>query len=190
MSEFEFVQITFAIILGLGVTSVLSSIAEQLKSRNTKPVFALQLFSQSVLLLLIFLQLWGFWAARDIEWNIVLFLVHALSPICYAIAAYSSRVDLVSSAPPLETQYFSNRPVIYGAWLLASLFGFALTFFYINLLQPSVPEALPLLVLRFVDLMLLATLFLSTRRIVHWACLSGLLLVSSTILVSFFLELE
>lgn len=110
MSEFEFVQITFAIILGLGVTSLLASIADQLKNRRSKPLFPLQLSAQSVLLLLIFIQLWGFWAARDIEWNILLFLLHALSPICYAIAAYSSGVELDNASPSIDKQYFFEQP--------------------------------------------------------------------------------
>ncbi len=190
MSEFEFVQITFAIILGLGVTSVLSSIADQLKFRNTYALFPLQLFSQSVLLLLLFIQLWGFWAARDIEWNIGLFLFHALSPVCYAIAAYSSRVELSSASASTEEQYFSNKPIFYGFWALASFFGIALTFFYIAEMEASVLDALPLVLLRVTDLALLITLFLSGSRRVHWSCLTALLLITSSILFSFFLELE
>lgn len=190
MSEFEFVQITFAIILGLGVTSLLASIADQLKIRNSKPLFPLQLFAQSVLLLLIFMQLWGFWAARDIEWNILLFLLHALSPICYAIAAYSSGVELDGASSLIDEQYFSNHRVVYGFWALASLFGIGLTFYYMKILNASVSEALPLVILRVTDFALLLSLTISKRRFVHWFSLGSLLVISGLILFLFFLELE
>ncbi len=190
MSEFEFVQITFAIILGLGVTSVLASIADQLKYRRTKSLYPLQLFAQSVLLLLLFIQLWGFWAARDLEWSIGLFLFHALPPLCFAISAYSSRVDLSASSPTVEEQYFSNKSVVYGFWAMASAFGILLTFFYMRVLDASITEALPLLLLRLTGFLMLMVLLFSRRIPLQWLALLVLMLLSTSILFSFFFELE
>ena len=190
MSEFEFVQVTFAIILGLGVTSILSSIAEQLNARHTHAVFGLQLFAQSVLLLLLLIQLWGFWVTQDTEWDIGIFLFHAVSPLCFAIAAHATRVDVRPGAASVRDQYISNARVVYGFWMVASVFGVALTFFYARQLDVTLMETAPLIALRVLGAAALVVMLLSKNARIHWCCLALLLATLSSVLLAFFFELE
>ena len=49
MSEFEFVQVTFAIILGLGVTEILRGVGEQVRARHYLRLYPLQLVASCII---------------------------------------------------------------------------------------------------------------------------------------------
>ena len=135
MSQFEFVQITFAIILGLGVTTILNGLGEQLRRRHTHQLFYLQVASSLLLLLVHLAWLWGFWQTRQTEWQFGLFLAYAIPSVCLALAANVSRIDCSASSESSRDQYFRNAPVLYGLWSGAELIGILLGLHYASGLE-------------------------------------------------------
>jgi len=190
MTQFEFVQITFAIILGLGVTSILASLGDQIRLRHIKKLSLLHLFAQSLLLYTLLIWLWGFWAAREINWNITIFIFHALSPIFLALAAHMSRVEFNLDAETIENQYFRNAKTFYGFWALAAAIGIGQTYFYVLIGELPSEFGIILSIVRGVSVALLLTLAMSKKITVHWACLIILTLIYSSLLLTIFFSLE
>ena len=122
MSEFEFVQVTIAIILGLGITAILRNIGEQIRRRSEIQLYSLQLASSCLLVLVILRYLWTFWSTLDVSWNLPLFLLVVSSPIALALAAHVISVDCDLTTSP-EQQYFENCRATYLFWASAPLLG-------------------------------------------------------------------
>lgn len=122
MTQFEFVQVTVAIILGLGLTDILRSLGEQFRSRSEIEVSWLQLGASCLLLLVIVIYLWNFWLASEVIWTLPLFMMQVASAIAFALSAQFIKVDL-SSAKTLDAQYFDNCTTTYIVWAMGPLFG-------------------------------------------------------------------
>ncbi len=122
MSEFEFVQVTIAIILGLGITAILRNIGEQIRRRSEIQMYSLQLASSCLLVIVILRYLWAFWSTLEVSWNLPLFLLVVSSPIALALSAQVISVDCDSAKSP-EQQYFENCRATYLFWASAPLFG-------------------------------------------------------------------
>ncbi|GJM14451.1 MAG: hypothetical protein DHS20C12_28540 [Pseudohongiella sp.] len=189
MSQFEFVQITFALILGLGVTTVLASIGQQFRLRHIAALSAVQLSSQVLLLFSLLIWLWGFWAVKDIEWSFSLFLFHALPPMFLALAAHVSAIDCGIDCDVAELQYFRNQRPFYGFWATASFVGLLHTVFYVYSGELELNLSIPLFIARALGVALLCTLMLSRSKKIHGIALLLLASVSSSILISYFFVL-
>ncbi len=190
MSQFEFVQISFAIILGLGVTSILASLGDQIRLRHIQKLSPLHVCSQCLLLYSLLVWLWGFWATREINWSISIFIFHALSPVFLALAAHMSKIEISQNGEAAQTQYFRNRQVFYGFWALASLIGIGQTQFYVYIGQLDISSSIPLMILRAIGLTSLITLAVSGKSIVHWVFLTVLTMIYSSVIFTFFFSLS
>ena len=123
MTQFEFVQVTLVIVLGLGLTDILRNLGEQYRHRQDIKVSWLQIMASCLLLsVILIVYLWSFWSTSDVEWNLTLFVLQAGSAVALALSAQFIRVDL-SSDKALSVQYFENCRVTYATWAMAPLFG-------------------------------------------------------------------
>ena len=114
MSAFEFVIVAFAIILGLGVSEVLSGWADQIRARDRVRPYPLQLASSGFVLYLSIQYLFLLWHGRGIEWTFARFLAIAGPALALALAARVSKVDTAPDARSIREQYFHNSPAVYG----------------------------------------------------------------------------
>lgn len=123
MTQFEFVQVTLAIVLGLGLTDILRNLGEQFRRRREIEVCWLQVLASCLLLSVILVAyLWSFWTTSNVEWTLLLFLLQAGAAIGLALGAQFIRVDLSSSKSP-TAQYFDNCLATYGVWAAAPVFA-------------------------------------------------------------------
>jgi hypothetical protein len=128
MSEFEFVQVTVALILGLGLTDILRNLGEQIRRRNEVAIFPVQVVASCLLLLVILLYLWFFWDSSEVAtWTLPLFLLQTGPAIALALSAQVLKVDCNSAATP-EAQYFGSCTAIYTSWALAPLIAIGFSF--------------------------------------------------------------
>ena len=166
LSQFEFVQVTITVILGLGLTDLLRNIGEQYRHRNKINVYWLQIAASCVLLLVILMYLWNFWLASDVNWTLPLFVLQVTSAGALALSAQFIKVDC-SSSKTAETQYFENRTATFVTWSLAPLFAGVF-----QAITAEVALAIP----RIGVVMLLLSLALTKRPIFHTIVISILLL--------------
>lgn len=118
LSQFEFVQVTIAVILGLGLTDLLRNLGEQYRHRNEFEIYWIQILASCLLLLVILRYLWIFWAASDVTWTLPLFLLQAASAVALALSTQFIKVDW-NSSQSAEAQYYDNRLATYASWCLA-----------------------------------------------------------------------
>lgn len=123
MTQFEFVQVTVAIILGLGLTDILRGLGEQYRYRHEIEISRLQVGASFLLLFIILIYLWSFWLASDVIWNLPRFLIQVVSAIALALSAQFIKIDLSSGKTP-EAQYFDNSTATFLSWAVAPLFAF------------------------------------------------------------------
>jgi hypothetical protein len=121
MSEFEFVQVTVAIILGLGITELLRNIGGQIRRRSQIQVYMLQIAASCLLVFVILRYLWSFWSTLEVSWNLPLFLLTVSPAIALALAAQVIGVHRDTDSSPQE-QYFENCRATYLFWAAAPLF--------------------------------------------------------------------
>ena len=161
MSEFEFVQVTIAIILGLGITAILRNIGEQIRKRPEIQMYSLQLASSCLLVLVILRYLWTFWSTLEVSWNMPLFLLAVSSPIALALSAQVISVDCDSTTSP-EQQYFENCRATYLFWASAPLIGV-----FFDVVSGWEPKLIDVGV-RFFVVALLGSLAFAKRPSYHW----------------------
>jgi hypothetical protein len=166
LSQFEFVQVTIAVILGLGLTDLLRNLGEQYRHRNEIEIYWLQIAASCLLLIVILMYLWNFWRASDINWTLPLFLLQVASAVALALSAQFIKVDC-SSDKTAETQYFDNRTATFVSWGLAPTFA---GFFQV------VTEEGNLAIPRIGVVILLVFLAITRRPIVHMIVISVLLM--------------
>jgi hypothetical protein len=184
MSTFEFVLVSFAIIIGLGISEILAGWGEQIRARHRKDIYPLQLVSSALILLLSMQYLWGLWVTRDIAWTFPLFLLVSVPGLSFALAAHASKVDTSVDAPPVRAQYFSNsRPV----YLLLAMFPIViLTLSFVSSARQAVidpPNLLTVSLIRLLVFALLVSLAWSKSERVHWVGLGGFFLVATGFMI-------
>ena len=121
MNQFEFVQVTVAIILGLGLTDILRNLGEQFRARAEIEISWLQIGASCLLLFIILIYLWSFWLGSGVTWTLPLFLLQAASAIALALSAQFLKANL-SSKQSIEDQYFANARVTYLVWACGPIF--------------------------------------------------------------------
>ena len=166
MSEFEFVQVTVAIILGLGITELLRNIGEQIRRRSKIHLYSLQVAASCLLVFVILRYLWLFWSNLDVSWNLPLFLLTVSPAIALALSAQVIRVDWDSDTQPKE-QYFENSTATYLFWAAAPLSQ--LVFDVVSGYVFTEKDVTRLFVIGF-----LASLGFIKKPTYHWIVLSGL----------------
>ena len=122
MTQFEFVQVTLVIILGLGLTDLLRNLGEQFRHRKEIDVCWLQILASWLLLsVILIVNLWSFWSTSGVDWTLLLFVLQAGSAVALALSAQFIKVDL-SSSKPLADQYFDNSLATYSLWAASPIF--------------------------------------------------------------------
>ncbi len=176
MTQFEFVQVTIAIILGLGLTDILRNLGEQFRNRSEIEVSWLQVGASCMLLLVILIyNLWGFWGALGVNWTLQLFLLQVAPAIALALSAQLIKVDISSGKTP-EAQYFNNCTATFTLWATAPLFSM---FFSLATGNVNIADAA-----RIGVVILLVSLGLIKNRIYHTVVLSALLLSATSVVFS------
>lgn len=122
LSQFEFVQVTIAVILGLGLTDLLRNLGEQYRNRNEFEICWLQILASCLLLFIILMYLWNFWSTSRVAWTLPLFALQVASAVALALSAQFIKVDWTSSKTA-KAQYFYNRLATFLSWSLAPLFA-------------------------------------------------------------------
>ncbi len=166
VTEFEFVQVTVAIILGLGITELLRNIGEQIRRRSKIQLYSLQVAASCALVFVILRYLWLFWSNLDVSWTLPLFLLTVCPAIALALSAQVIRVDCDSDTPPKE-QYFENSTATYLFWAAAPLSQ--LVFDAASGYRFTEPDVARLFVIGF-----LTSLGFIKTPTYHWIVLSGL----------------
>ena len=106
MSVFEFVLVSFAIVVGFGISEVLAGWGQQIRVRHRLAAMPLQIAASALILFLQLRYLWGLWLTQGVEWTFALYLLVAAPAFALAICAHLVRVDTRESAPPVREQYF------------------------------------------------------------------------------------
>ena len=122
MSQFEFVQVTITVILGLGLTDLFRNLGEQYRHRGEIEIYWLQIAASCLLLVVILMYLWNFWRTSNVEWTLPLFMLQVASAAALALSAQFLKVDCASNKTA-ETQYFDNRVATYVSWSFAPIFA-------------------------------------------------------------------
>lgn len=123
MTQFEYLSVLVSIIIGLGLSHLLSSAARLIQLRHRARLYAPTL-SWMALLFLAHIQIW--WAAfdrrTDDEWNFFSFLLYLLIPITVFVLSYLIVPDLEGEGQvDLKASYYANRVWIFGLFGLVPL---------------------------------------------------------------------
>ena len=126
MTQFQFVMVLLSIIIGLGVTDLLSNISRQIKLRSTITFSWLQ----STLVLFVFVALlqqwWETWGLQSIDhWNFGTMLLMLSGPVGLYIASHMLFPHEIEDTD-LEDHYFENARAF---WLIAAAVVVASTLF-------------------------------------------------------------
>jgi hypothetical protein len=106
VSTFEFILVSLAIILGFGISEILSGWGEQMRHRREVRPSLLQVAASAYVLFASLRYLWLLWGARNAQWTFAGYLLTALPALCLALAAYVVRADPTSLRRSLAEQYF------------------------------------------------------------------------------------
>lgn len=123
MTQFEYLSVLVSIIIGLGLSHLLSSAARLIQLRHHARLYAPTLCWMA-LLFLAHIQIW--WAAferrGDADWNFFSFLLYLLIPITVFVLSYLIVPDLdVEGQVDLKASYYANRVWIFGLFGLLPL---------------------------------------------------------------------
>lgn len=127
LSQFEYLSVLISIIVGLGVSHLLSSAARLIQARRQVRFYAPTLIWMCFLLL-VQVQVWwvAFERADQVEWNFFIFLLYLLIPIGAFLLAYLIVPDLDRPETiDLRASYHLNRSWLYGIMLLVVLVSLA-----------------------------------------------------------------
>jgi len=169
MSTFEFVLVSFAIIVGLGVSEVLAGWADQIRARHRLQGFPLQIVSSAFVLYMSLQYLWLLWLGRHVEWTFPLYLGVAGPALALTLAARVSRADTSRDAPSVRDQYFQASPAVYS---LLAIFPFLITLLsFVSGFRdviPNPPNLVAVSIVRLAVLLVYASMALSKSERFHW----------------------
>lgn len=133
MTQFEYLSVLVSIIVGLGLSHLLSSTARLIQLRKRVRLYA-PTCGLVVILFLAQIQIW--WAAferRDeSQWNFFSFLVYLLIPVLVALLSYLIVPDLDDEQEvEMKRAYYENKSWFFALFALAAL---------VSLLEEYVPD--------------------------------------------------
>lgn len=123
MTQFEYLSVLVSIIIGLGLSHLLSSTARLIQLRHRARLYGPTLCWMA-LLFLAHIQIW--WVAfdrrGDAEWNFFSFLLYLLIPITVFVLSYLIVPDLEGGGQvDLKASYYGNRVWVFGLFGLLPL---------------------------------------------------------------------
>ena len=112
MSPFEYVIVLVSIILGLGITTILTGVADLIKHVTKRKLYAPYLIWIFLVFVLHFHEWWDSYSLRSIEtWTLPIFLFIILYPInLYILAHLLFPSDTRQGTFDMEEFYWSNYP--------------------------------------------------------------------------------
>lgn len=116
MSKFEYLSVLVSIVIGLGISSLLSGAARLIQLRRRARMYLPTLVWMGILFL-VNVQIW--WVAfdrRDVEdWSFFMFLLYLLIPMGAVVLSYLVLPDLGDEDEvDLKASYFENRGWFFG----------------------------------------------------------------------------
>ena len=184
MSEFEFVIVVFAIILGLSISEILAGWADQIRARKRLHAYPLQLFSTGYILFFSLNFIWLLWLFRDIEWTFAIFLVVAFPALLVALASRVGKADTTADAPSLRDQYFKSSAPVYCLLALMLPIVISVSFFTdLRAALPDPPNLIFVTLVRVLMIFLFIGLALSKNERFHWFALGFIWLAQIWFLV-------
>ncbi len=170
MDRFEFLMVLLSIIVGLGISELLTNVARQIRARQTCRPFWVH-SGVVVLLFLAFLQIWWeSWGLRSVEiWTFPALLLMLAGPAGLFVISHLIYPDEIEGAD-LESYYFKNARVLWSiaALTVVAASGFRPLAFGHELFQMDNLSS-------FLMLGLFAGLAVSKHRILHLAALPAVL---------------
>jgi hypothetical protein len=189
VSSFEFVLVLFSIIVGLGISVILSGWAQQLRARNRLTLYPLQVALSAAILFFSLTYLWGLWTFRTAEWTFPLYILVAAPGLALALAAHLGMVDTSPEAPTVREQYFISSGPIFTLLAALPIIIAAISFTSLREQVPN-PANLPLItgfrVVLSLGLLLLAR---SRNERLHWVGISIFVAVILTLSARFTIRL-
>ena len=182
MSGFEFVLVLFAIIVGLGVSSILVGWGEQIRFRHRLEAYPLQIVWAAVILLFSMTYLWSLWTFHDLTWTFPLYLLVAAPGLILSLAAHIVRIDTSPDASAPREQYFRASGPIFLLLALIPLTLIAMSFVpQLRASSPNPPNLPAITGFRATLSIGLASLAWSKSERAHWVG-AGLLLLTVLVL--------
>lgn len=126
MQQYEFVMVLLSIIVGLGITELLTNIARQIKGRATIRFYWPHTVITAVVFIAFLQQWWESWGLQSVQqWNFSTLLLMLAGPIGLYIISHMLFPEKWEKAD-LEAHYYSHSRV---NWSLAVLTTVAATAF-------------------------------------------------------------
>jgi hypothetical protein len=168
MDSFEFVQIPVAIVLGFGISEILSGWGHQLRHRQDQPFSGLQLLGSAYVLMWAFRYLWIQWSSQPDVWDYAAYLLSVAPAVVIALAAHSIRFDSSIQEGDEKSAYERCRQPV--SWLLGLLPVLLMVrLFYIRGSQsPPSPAALFVPVGLLITMLVFLRLATTNRLRDHW----------------------
>jgi len=175
MSAFEFVLVSFAIVIGFGISEILDGWGGQIRARHRRRPYPLQIASSAYILWLSLQYLWILWIGRDVEWTFLLYIATATPALAIALAAHIIKIDTSIDAAPACDQYFHNSRPAYAVLALFPLIAFLMSLVSdLRSAVPNMPNLVAVSTVRLAVFGLFVSLAWSKSERFHWI---GLFLV-------------
>lgn len=119
MDRFSFVMVLLSIIVGLGITEILTNVAHQIQQRaKSKPYWL-----HSLLVIIVFIaflqQWWEMWGLHTQEmWSFPVLLLMLGGPVCLYVIAHLMFPDEIEGTD-FKSTYFDDARIIYMVAALA-----------------------------------------------------------------------
>jgi hypothetical protein len=111
MSSFEFILVALAIVVGFGISTILTTWGELLRTRREAPVFPLQIVASVYVLGLSLRYLWTLWIFRSIDWTYGHFLIVAIPALVLALASHLINLEADYESSPEQAYLRIHRPL-------------------------------------------------------------------------------
>ena len=115
MDNFNYLAVLISIILGLGITQLLSGFGRWVESRSSFPAFAPTIV-WAVTLLVMHVQTWWtmYGMRRHVDWTFLQFLVVLLQPVTLFLLSTVVLPGATSAVHDLKSNYFRQRHWFFG----------------------------------------------------------------------------
>ena len=126
MSLFEFLMVMVSIIIGLGISELLTGVARLLRSRRETKAYWVQLVLVAAVFIVLVQQWWEFWQLRTMqEWTFAIVLLYLGELVCLFLIAHLLFPEHVRGAD-LRAYYYGEMRSVW--WLGIATILLAMTF--------------------------------------------------------------
>lgn len=118
MALFEFLMVLVSIIIGLGLTEILTGVASSIRCRTTVNFYWVHLVLVLAIFIALLQQWWEIWGLRNAsEWSFLALLFMLTAPVCLYLISHLLFPEPVEGAD-IEIYYYNEmRPI----WILGTL---------------------------------------------------------------------